>query len=171
MSARQLVETDVELILDQIKSNITAALLEVSNFRTDQKVALDNPKDYFIYPRAQGYRTPCVFVIPDRVDFRKDEKAANFIDATSRINVTVLIEDKDAERLELKCWRYQAALHKVLDQVPLTSDDSGVRITIEVMNAAFSPMYSLTQDPSAPNAVFRKEVVLECDVYHYEANN
>lgn len=171
MTGRQLIETDIDLIETQIKSNIATALADVRTQRADPTVSTEPPNGYYIYEKSQAYRCPAVFIIGDRIDFKKLEKQANFIDAVSRINVTVLIEDKDAERLTIKAWRYQAALHEVLDQVQLTSADSRVKITIVVMNASFSPLYSLTQDPTAANAIFRKEVVLECDVHHYEANN
>lgn len=169
MSGRQLVETDIALMQTQIQTNIVAALAAVSATRADNKVATDAPKDYYIYPKAKGYRTPCVFLIADDVDFRKRERGQNHINATNKINVSVLIEDKDAERLTRKAYRYQAALHQVLDQVTLTSSDLKVKITIVVARATFSPLYTDTTDPTAPNAVFRKEVVLECEIEHYES--
>ncbi len=171
MIGRQLVETDIMLMKAYMKANMPQALADVRTQRADKLVTTEPPTDYYIYPKAQGYRTPCVFIIPERIDFKKTERQANFIDGITRVNVTVLIEDRDAERLYIKAWRYQAALQGILDGTQLTSADQRVKITIVVMNAAFSPLYSTSQDPSAPNAVFRKEVSLECDVYHYEATN
>jgi len=168
MIGLQLVETDVDLIQAQIKNNIAAALAAVRSQRNDPVVTTEPPRDYYIYPKPKGYRTPAVFIIPDRLEFMKHERGANHINAVSRINITVLIEDKHADLIAIKAWRYQAALHEVLDQVSLTSSDERVKITVVVTNAAFSPLYSNTDDPSAPNAVFRKEISLECEVQHYE---
>jgi hypothetical protein len=168
--ALHLVTADVNLIKDFIKSGITAQLNMQNALYASEKpnVTTEAPHDYFIYPKAQGYRTPAVFIVPERQDFKKQERGANHINAETRLNISVLIEDKDAERLYLKAYRYQAALMGLLDQASLTSSDGKVKLTVVVENAQFSPLYSLTKDPSAPNAVFRKEVWLECSVEHYE---
>jgi hypothetical protein len=115
-----------------------------------------------------GYRTPACFVIADRIDFQKREKGANHINANIRINVSVLIEDKDADRITRKAYRYQSALQSILDQVQLLSTDGALKIVTVVQNAAFSPLYSNTDDPTAPGSVYRKEVSLELDCYAYE---
>lgn len=173
MSTRHLIETDVDLVIDQIKSAIGPALLAVGVMQNAENpnyaLTVEAPRDYYVYPKAMGYRTPAVFVIGDRIDFQKREKGANHINANVRINVTVLVEDKDAERITRKAYRYQAALHECLDQVSLTSSDDKVKIVVVIQNAAFSPLYSNTDDPNAPGAVFRKEVALELDCYHYES--
>lgn len=168
---RQLVETDINLIIQQIKDNIASALIDVMIERDNNVVTYEPPNDYFIYPKAKGYRCPVVFVIADRTDFRKDQVKANYISAVNKIVLSVLVEDKDAERIYKKAYRYQAALHACVDQVVLTSADEAVKITIVVMGASFSPLMSNTQDPNDPATVFRKEVVLELDVHHYESLN
>jgi hypothetical protein len=111
---------------------------------------------------------PAVFVIPERMDFKRIERGANHVNAETRLNVTVLIEDRDAERLFLKAYRYQAALFSILNQTVLTSLDSKVKITVVVENAQFSSLYSQPETPGQTGAVFRKEVWLECAVQHYE---
>lgn len=172
MSTRHLIETDVDLVTAHIKATIGAALVGVGALQISETpnsaVSVEPPRDYYNYPKAIGYRTPAVFVIGDRIDFQKREKGANHINANVRLNVTVLIEDKDADRITRKAYRYQAALHECLDQVSLTSSDDKVKIVIVVQNAAFSPLYSNTDDPTAPGSVFRKEVALELDCFHYE---
>jgi hypothetical protein len=109
-----------------------------------------------------------VFVIADRIDFQKREKAANHINANIRVNVTALIEDKDADKITRKAFRYQSALQSVLDQVQLGSQDGSLKVTVVVQAAAFSPLYSTTEDPNAPGALYRKEVSLELDCYCFE---
>lgn len=175
MSARHLTEWAVDLVTTRIKDYIEAALSNTADAAPPGApvVSIEKPREYFIYPRAIGYRTPCVFVIADRIDFQKREKGSNYINANVRVNVTVLIEDKDADRITRKAYRYQSALQSVLDQVQLLSSDlepsdTSLKIVSVVQNAAFSPLYSNTDDPNAPGAVYRKEVSLELDCYTYE---
>lgn len=168
--ARHLTEWAVDLVTATVEANIAAALADVNATLPPDAPALsyEAPRDYFIYPRAMGYRTPACFVIADRIDFQKREKGANHINANVRINLTVLIEDKDADKLTRKAYRYQSALHQLLDQVQLMSTDQAVKIVVVVQNAGFSALYSTTEDPNAPGAVYRKEVSLELDCYHFE---
>lgn len=168
MAGVQLVETAIDLIETQLKNNIGTALANIRTQRADAAVSTEAPRDYFIYPRAKAYRTPAVFIIADEIDFRKEQLGANHVNAINHINVSVVIEDKDAEKLTIKAYRYQAALFACLDQVPLISADEQVKITVVVKNASFSPLYSNMDSPDAPEAVFRKEVALKLDVYHYE---
>lgn len=173
--SRHLTEWTVNLVTEQIKNNIQGVLVGVNLVLGNNEplmgeplMSFEPPRDYYTYPKAMGYRTPAVFVIADRIDFQKREKAANYINANIRLNVSVLIEDKDADRITRKAYRYQSALHEVLDQVQLFSGDGALKITVVVQNAAFSPLYSNTDDPSAPGSVYRKEVSLELDCYAYE---
>jgi hypothetical protein len=175
MSARHLTEWVVNLVTKQIQDNVETALQDIAQALPPPApvLSIEKPRDYFIYPRAIGYRTPAVFVIADRIDFQKREKGANHINANVRVNVTVLIEDKDADRITRKAFRYQSALQSVLDQVQLLSSDlepsdGSLKIVVVVQNAAFSPLYSNTEDPNASGSVYRKEVSLELDCYCYE---
>lgn len=167
MSVRHLTETDVDLIIEHIKTNIAATLAALRISRNDPVVTTEPPRSYFIYEKAAGYRTPAVFVIADNVDFAL-ERGANHINAISNINVTVLIEDKDAEKLTIKSWRYQAALHELLANTRLTSADNAVTIVTKVLRVSYSPLYALKGREDDPQAFFRKEVALECAVEHYE---
>lgn len=168
MSARKLTEGAVNLITATIQQNIATALDAVQADSPDHQVTTEPPRTYFIYADAKGFRTPAVFVIAEDMDFRQRERGGNFIDALDRINVSILVEDRNTELLTKRCWRYQSALHTVLDETQLTSADNKLKIVIVVRRASYSPTYSLTKDKNSPDAVFRKEVLLECDVDHYE---
>ena len=165
--SRHLVETAVDAIIGKLKTDLPAALADVRLNRGDNLVTMEAPRDYYMYPRAKGYRAPAVFVIGDRIDFQKDRKGANHVNAAIRVNVSVLVEDKDAERLMRKSYRYQAAVHQVLDQQPLTSLDGEVRMTLVIQNAAFSGLYS-NLEPGDPQAVYRQEISLELDCFQFE---
>lgn len=166
MSSQKLVEIDSYLIRDYIKANIGAALAEVRTDRADSMVTTEVPANYFFFEKAQGYKAPCVFIICTDVDFRKDEMNANFVNAAFRYTVSVVIEDRAEDYLTVKAWRYQAALHKILDQTQLEDPSQSVKATLVVKNASFSPLFS--NAGTAPQ-VFRKEVALEIDVNHFES--
>ena len=168
MATRHLVETCVRTIESTLEANIPAALTDIRINRADNFVTLEPPRDYYIYPRAMGYRTPAVFIIGDNINFQKKETGANYINANVRVNITVLVEDKDAERLMIKSYRYQAAVHQVLDQKQFLSADNQAKFTAVIQSATFSPLYSNVDDPKSPQAVFRREIALEVDCYLYE---
>lgn len=168
MNNRHLTETTVNLIIDQLKAQLPGALSGVRSIAPDKSVTMDPPQSYFIYPRAKGYRTPAVFVIPQDMDFKQEERGQNFISALMRINLSVLLEDQDRERLTKRAWRYQAAMHQVLSNVPLTSSDSKVKAVVKVRTSTYSPMFTRAKNEDDPQAVFAIEVVLELDVDHFE---
>jgi len=170
MSARHLTEWAVDLVIDHIQAKLQNELVAV-NFTLPPNapvLTFELPRDYYTYPRAMGYRTPACFVIADRIDFQKREKGANHINANIRLNVSILVEDMDADKITRKAYRYQSALQAALDQAQLVSGDGDLKIVVVVQNAAFSPLYSNTDDPTAPGTVYRKEVSLELDCYAYE---
>jgi hypothetical protein len=164
---RHLVESACDAIIAKLQTDLPLALSDIRANRADNLVTMEPPRDYYVYPKAQGYRTPAVFVIGDRIDFMKAQHGANHVNAAIRVNVTVLVEDKDAERLMRKSYRYQAAMHQVLDQAALMTLDNQARLTLVVQNASFSALYS-NLEAGNPNAVFRQEIALELDVYDFE---
>jgi hypothetical protein len=166
--AHRLTEATVDLLLSHIKTNIGAALASVRAEVNDPVVTTEVPKSYFIYPKAKGFRAPAVFVIADEFDFKVPERGANFISGSVRINVSVLLEDRNSELLTRRCWRYQSALHELLAQTQLTTSDNTLKIVSIVRRARYSPLYSNAKDESSVEAVFRKEVLLELEVDHYE---
>jgi hypothetical protein len=168
MSAPRLTEETVGLIISHIQTNIAQALTDVRADRPDNQVVTEIPASYFNYENAHGYQTPAIFVICETFDFKLDQYQANYINADAKINVSVLVEDKDKNNLTVKTWRYQSALHQLLAQTQLQSTDNKVKLTIKVMNATFSPLYSKVRNKDSVEAVFRKEVLLECEVNHQE---
>jgi hypothetical protein len=165
-----LAEAAVCLIVDTIKANIQLALQDVRVYWSDGKVTTEVPptESYFIYPKAQGYRCPAIFVIDEGTDFRLSTTNSNFINALMSINVSVKIEDKDAYKLALKAWRYASALHAILEQANLVSPDNTVSIKIKVKRSKPGPLYTIENDDPDTSAQFFKEYELFCDVEFYE---
>lgn len=166
MASLKLIESTVSLIETHLQSSIAAALAEVSTDRADNLVSMEPPASYFRFPSAVGYRSPVVFIVPEEMDMRLSG-GQNFIQGLAKVNVAVLVEDKDAYALTLKSWRYQAALVKLLHEVQLDSAD-GVRIVSKVRRATFSSIYPGDRREDDVDEIFRKEVVVELDVEHYE---
>ena len=169
MNSRFLVETDVRLIEDHIRANISESLDKVSQIAENvPKLSLPNPKQYFYTPKNTAYQLPVVYIVPTDIDFRKQDKNANFIDASVTINVSVEVEEKDTDLLAVSAWRYQAALHAILDDVSLTNIGGEVKIVSKVIRASFSPIYTDAQKPDDADGVFRQEVLLELQIDHFE---
>lgn len=167
MTIPLLAEGDVTLITAFIKANIASSLADVRQYWSDSAVTTEPPQSYFTYPKPAGYKLPAVFVIHQDMDFRIQEKKSNHINAKSQIDVSVLVEDKDSDSLTRKAWRYQQALHALLDQAPIVSSDGRLKLHVVVYRHTFSPHWT-NEDAGPGEAQFRKEVVLECQVEHLE---
>lgn len=167
--AKNLVESTIRLLQDHIKSNINAALVDLRAERAEPIVTTEPPlKDsYFIYERAVGYKTPAVFIIADNLDMFKSA-GPNSVMALVKVRVSVVVEDVKADHCTIKAWRYQDALFEVLEQAQISSNNNDVKIVVIVQGATFSPVFTNDQDAKSARNTFRKEVVLDLDVRHFE---
>jgi hypothetical protein len=163
-----LADESVEMVLDLIKSDIATALVDIRADRSDPRTRTTVPVTYFNHePPAWAFKSPAIWVVCDNIDFGL-EKGQNHINASVFINVGIVIEDRLLKDLTRRCYRYQAALHKILAQRCLNSTDEEVRITILVRNATFSPVFTDAQEKGNARGVFRKECVLELEVRQFE---
>lgn len=167
MSYHQLVEGSRGLIISYLQANLGAQLDIVAANVTQPLMTLENPVQYFIFPKAKGLRLPAVFVICDDFDFRIQEMNSNFINAKAKFKISIYVEDQDEDILTYKTDRYLSALHQCLDESDIVSSDNKLKIKVIVTNATFSPLYSRTEG-SGDGGKFRKEIMLLCDVDHYE---
>lgn len=160
----------MNLVIAAIKSNITAALAAVRTQRGDAYVTLEIPssESYFRFERPLVYKAPAVIVICDA--FPPTEDSPNMVNAKARIFVSVVVEDKDKDRIVIKAYRYQAALMEILKGYTALSADNRVKITVKIENSVFTPRWSaIADDPKADASLFRKEVSLELLVFHRES--
>jgi len=141
--------------------------MDLRTDRGDAKVTTEPPQSYFIYERAKGFRTPACFIVIREMNFQKDVMKANHITSRAMVTVSVVVEDRDAEKLAIKAWRYQAALHNVLDQMNILVTGKAKMFLI-VTDALFSPVFTADQ-VGVPEGVFRQEVALSVEVQHREA--
>lgn len=168
MASLKLIEYTTNLLMTEIQAKIDAALQQVSTDRADNFVSLESPVSYFYFWNAQAYQAPAVFVIAEDFDMRLLDTGPNFVNALARMNVAVVVEDKDAYYVTVKAWRYQAALTKILHLAHMLSADQTVKLVAKVVRTTFSSLYPKDKSDQDPDEVFRKEVVVELEVEHYE---
>lgn len=164
MNYAQLAEGATNLIIEFIKTNVSAQLDIVGSSVGLPQVSLENPKSYFTYDQPQVYECPAVFVIIDDQDFQIQERKPNSINAADRFNIAIAVEDQDADRVTTKAWRYLSALYQVLNNSRMTSSDGSLVLSCVVYRSKFSQVYTRKEGEGS----FRKEIMLECNVTHLE---
>lgn len=169
MTVRRLTEGTVNLIYDYIQANLPAALdavnADTTVLNTVPHVSIENIKSFFVYPEAEGYTPPVCFIMVDEFNFNIRENNSNFVNATAKVDVSIVVEDQDTQALTYKCWRYQSALHSVLDLATMVSSDNKLVLKSVVYRATFSPVYMNKGDIGG----FRKEVLFKLEVEHLES--
>jgi len=167
-SPLRIMEGTVLPIQALIQRDIAAQLAIVSADRPDNRVSMEPPKDYFIFDNAIGYRCPAIFIIGDSVDLALD-RGQNFISSKNTVYVSALIEDRNADLLTLKCWRYQDALFALLDQAHIDVVGANIKNVIKVIKIEYSNTFQAkAQKPGESDNPFRKEVMLTLEVEHFE---
>lgn len=160
-------ELAVDLIQAQIQANIAQALTNIRTQRQNPIVTTEPPREYFQYQTAHGYRCPAVFVIAQDMDFRESAQGQNTINASDRIVVAVVVEDRKRELLVKKAYRYQSAMMQCLHHVTLTTADGTLRLFSRVKRCQFSGIIN-RKDEKAPDGVFYQEMSLQLSVDHVE---
>lgn len=166
MSTVNLVEVATDSILDFIKAGIGVSLNDVRVARADGLVQTPDPEDYFNFPTAPN-RAPAIMLEVQEVDFRLAEKKANFVDAAMKIMLAVVVEDRTKDLIQRNAWRYQAALYSLLNGVHIDAANARSKIVVKIKKASFGPIYNAAAE-NGPEGRFRKEVILELEVEHYE---
>lgn len=170
MSAPLLLEGTVDLILAKIKADIATALADVRTERADAKVSTEPPstESYFRYYPAKAFKAPAVFVVGEEMGARHDEKGGNFITGLASVTVSVVVEDRDEERLTRKAFRYMSALHQILEQINLQDTGGKLKLFVRVERVVNGATYTKADQRDLAESVFRREVALYCEVDHFE---
>src|SRR6185503_5784677 len=156
ITAGQSPEVLCDEIIDFFRTNVDATLAALRTDRDDPRISTTKPVNYFISDQSQPYQCPAVFVIADEIDWQKEQKGANFVNAKARINVSIVCEDRNTEILTRAVYRYMNAFKTMADQTNLTSQNSKVKMTIVVNRTRFSPLYSNAQKKGETAGVFKK---------------
>lgn len=167
MSAYYGAEIATQLIQEQIKNTIALNLANVRTERNDPIVTTEPPREYFIYPTANVYRSPAVFTIFEGQRILNTASNGNHINAVDNIVVVAVVEDRLERLLTIKAFRYQAALMQSLHLVTLTNSDGGLRLFVKVDSCEFSAVVNLV-GKKGEEAVFQKEMGLRLSVDHIE---
>lgn len=162
----QLCEATRDLVVTHIKANIGQALADVRANWPDQSVTTEPPRVYFIYDGANTFQCPAVFTVVDNMDFPEDVLNPNHINAIVRLFVSIVVEDREAKLLTIKCERYQAALFQTLHRIQIADPVKNLKIYSRVLRASFSPLY--TKKPRQGEGSFRKEASMELEIKHWE---
>jgi hypothetical protein len=168
MSTHKLTEIQISLLDAHLQSNLPAALTAVDADRGDHNVGTEAPEEYLWFPKAQGYKTPALFILADDTPFEVQE-GANFIKQKCRTVLEVVLEEKNRLWLTIKCWRYQAALSTCLVNLELQSPDNKVKLKVKQKSHTFTGMFTNEKNEESDEAAFRKSVVIELEVEHYES--
>jgi hypothetical protein len=167
MAKRRIMEGTVLALIDHIKANIASALQDLRTDRTDNKVNLTPFLDYFVYPKAMGYRTPCAFVLGRNTDFQLT-RGQNAINANVSVQVSAVFQDKNAELLTYQAWRYSDVLHSILDRAHIVSTDGKEQNIVKVVSQTFGDTVEVKSQTESP---FRMEVMTVLEVLHIEDEN
>lgn len=154
------------LIIDHITTNIDAALAVVDAARTDSAVGLEPPRTILNFPKAKLYETPAILVIVEDIVFQNDA-GPNFVKSISRTIVSTVCEERKADLLNLKIWRYQSALFDLLAQRQLVDTVNNIKLFIVPKEINYSELYT-KDDPESGEMTFRKEAIFELEVNHVE---
>lgn len=160
-------ELTADLIEAQVQANILQALSNVRSYYNDPITTTEQPREYFQYETAHGYRCPAIFTIVQDMDFRESQVGQNHINSSDRVVVAVVVEDRKREVLVKKAYRYQAALMQCLHHVSLTTADGTLRLFSRVKRCQFSGIINI-KDEKLPEGVFRQEMSLQLAVDHIE---
>lgn len=167
MAATSLAEFTVNGVTSQIKSNISAALANVRSDRADGAVTTEPPAEYFIYEKIIGYKTPAIVVVAGEIDFRLRD-GQNSVNSMVKVYVSCVLEDRIADNLTLKTYRYSDALYSCLNRAHIVDVPKNRQSIVKVTRMDFSKMVDNKSNVTSP---FRKEVMITLEVENYESES
>lgn len=167
MAATSLAEFTVNGVIAEIKANISQALAAVRADRVDAVVTTEPPVDYFRFDKIIGYKTPAIVVLAGSIDFRLD-KGPNSVNSLIELYVSCILEDRIADNLTLKTYRYSDALYHCLNRAHIVSDLKNRQSIVKVTRIDFS---KTVENASRVETPFRKEVMITLEVENYESES
>ncbi len=165
MASQNIVEFTVNAVIAELKAKMPTALAAVRTDRNSATVTTEPPVDYFIYEKIIGYKSPAIVVVAGDVDFRL-ANGQNSISALITTYVSCIVEDRVADNLTVKTYRYSDAIYSVLNRAHLINTQNNSQSIIKITRMDFS---KTVDNKSKVETPFRKEVMLTLEIEHYEA--
>lgn len=165
MASENLVEFTVNAVIAKLKADMPAALAAVRADRASAVVTTEPPVDYFQYEKIIGYKSPCMVVVASDVDFQLD-RGPNSVSALITMYVSCIVEDRIADNLAIKTYRYSDAMYSVLNRAQLVNELKKLKSVVKVTRMDFS---KTVDNKSRVETPFRKEVMMTLEVEHYES--
>ena len=162
------------MIIAYIRANIAPVLQAIEAERNaipdsgNIGVPLPLPREYFISKNFLALQPPSVFVVCERIDFKKS-RGANHINATARFGIVTIVEAQTSNQSTRMADRYVAAYSQLLDNLGLTNANDTFSIKIIAQGVEFSEDYTVSTQKGDTAQMWRKGFKLNCDVEFYEA--
>jgi hypothetical protein len=165
MTPMQEPEKVINAIITAIKDNLGTVMTSLRTEYADSSVQTPLPRSdsYYVAYDYSSNVMPAIYVVGNDIDFQLGTKEANHINSKFGVTVTLMTEAKTSKDVTKQIYRYQAALHAILNQRTVELGTS-LKFVTTVERVNFRP--TLTSDQVKD--LFRKEVALELSVYCYE---
>lgn len=110
----------IEDVVTKIKTTLQASLpakLDTIETERGDGVILDDIAFFSItrLQRDEYFVRPALFILGENTPLTISTIGSNRKRATYRVELLVIVEDSDEERLQKKLWRYHAGIERVLD--------------------------------------------------------
>lgn len=164
-----LNEASYDLIKEYFDANFNLALQQTDNQYSDG-ISLEPIQSdaIFISDKVQTLKSPCAFFLFGELAFDYSEDP-NFLEGNNNMLIVVSVEDVGAERLTRKAWRFGRVLYATFNQIDLQDTAGRMKIRTIPRRLGYSDD-KIVGKLNQSDQKFRKDVVLEIEIMHYENN-
>ena len=164
-----LNEDAADLMIAHFKSNFNAYLKDI-DFKYSDGLSLEPVEEQSIYisDKYEALQPPAVYFLFGEMAFNytNDE---NYLSASNSCVVVLSFEEKDANDMTRKAWRYARALFGIFNLVVLNSADGRLEMKCVPRRLGYSDD-KVADKMSQRERKFRKDCVLELELMHFEKN-
>jgi len=157
-----MVEGAVSDLVAHLRAQLNGYIGVVYDDESDKTVNLPPVDRYYIAEGIEPLQLPAVFVVTDRSEHRL--LVQNAAAQVHTVFVALVAEDLEVQRLQQKMWRYGRALWLALHDRSIGDGDA----IVLVRGLDYGPTLRTVVQQAGQRA-FRKDVVVRCEVQHYEA--
>lgn len=162
-----LNETAANLLIDYFKSNFNQYLSDADN-EYDDGISLAPVDDTAIHisDKIETLTIPAVYFLFGVMAFNYTQDP-NYLDATNSCVVVLTCEDEGADKLTRKAWRYGRVLYGTFNLIDFSDSDGRLKMRSVPKRLGYSDD-RVAGKLNGREGRFRKDVVLELDLMHYE---